>query len=86
MSSPLAKYRKRRTMFSAMMSERVKGHVSSLLAASLFGLMSPMSKLAMASGVIDGVTLATFRVIGSAILFWFVSLFVEPQHIRLRDW
>lgn len=82
----LEKREKRGTMPAGMISERAKGHMASLLAAVLFGLMSPVSKLAMAGGAIDGVTLATMRVAGSAAMFWLVSFFVPGQRIRRQDW
>lgn len=68
------------------LSERTKGHLAALAAACLFGLMSPVCKLAMGSGVVDGPTLAAMRVCGSACMFWLVSLFVRGQRIRRRDW
>lgn len=43
---------------------QLKGHISTLGAVILFGLMSPMCKLAMQSGVIDGLLLAFFRLSG----------------------
>lgn len=69
-----------------MKSERVKGHAAALLAACLFGLMSPMCKLVMHGGNIDGITLALMRVTGSAALFWLISVFVRGQRIRREDW
>ena len=69
-----------------MKGERVKGHAAALLAACLFGLMSPMCKLIMQEGNIDGVSLALMRVTGSAILFWIISAFVRSQKIRREDW
>lgn len=67
-----------------MLPERVKGHLATFFAAVLFGLMSPISKLIMSPGRIDGFALATLRVCGAAILFWCASFFVrERQKI---DW
>ena len=40
----VAKGIKERTISAAMKGERVKGHAAALLAACLFGLMSPMCK------------------------------------------
>lgn len=51
---------------------QLKGHISTLGAVILFGLMSPMCKLVMQSGVIDGLLLAFFRVSGAALLFWLI--------------
>lgn len=69
-----------------MKGERVKGHAAALLAACLFGLMSPMCKLIMQEGNIDGISLALMRVTGSALLFWIISAFVRSQKIRREDW
>ena len=46
----------------------LKGHICTLGAVLLFGLMSPMCKLAMQNGAIDGLLLAFFRVSGAALL------------------
>lgn len=51
-----------------------------------FGLMSPMCKVAMQGGLVDGPALATLRVSGAAVLFWLLSLFVPTQRIGRRDW
>lgn len=50
-----------------------------------FGLMSPMCKVAMQGGVIDGLTLAELRVSGAALLFWLVSLGLPRERVRKRD-
>lgn len=71
-----------------MISERAKGHLATFGAAVLFGLMSPVSKLAMAQGVVDGLALATLRVSGAAVLFWLAS-FVMPGKQAIdwhKDW
>lgn len=69
-----------------MKDGRVKGHAAALLAACLFGLMSPVCKLIMQEGNVDGISLALLRVVGSAVLFWVVSAFVPGQRIRREDW
>lgn len=61
------------------------GHLAALAAMLCFGLMSPMCKVAMQGGVIDGLILATLRVSGAAVLFWFVSLFLPRERVRRRD-
>lgn len=71
---------------AAMMGERVKGHAAALLAACLFGLMSPMCKFVMQDGTVNGISLALLRVTCSALLFWVVSCFVKSQPIRREDW
>lgn len=64
----------------------LKGHISTLGAVILFGLMSPMCKLAMQQGAVDGLLLAFFRVSGAALLFWLISLLVAREKISRADW
>lgn len=52
----------------------------------LFSLMSPVAKLSMSEGVMDGVTLASLRLGGAALLFWILGLFTPKQKIDARDW
>lgn len=61
------------------------GHVAALAAMLCFGLMSPMCKVAMQGGVIDGLTLAELRVSGAALLFWLVSQTQPRERVRKRD-
>lgn len=63
----------------------LKAHISTLGAVILFGLMSPMCKLAMQNTAIDGLLLAFFRVSGAALLFWLISPFVAREKIARRD-
>lgn len=65
---------------------QLRGHICTLGAVILFGLMSPMCKLAMQSGAIDGLLLAFFRVSGAAMLFWLISPLVAREKIERRDW
>ena len=65
---------------------QLKGHIATLGAVILFGLMSPMCKLAMQHGAIDGLLLAFFRISGAAVLFWFLSLFMAREPIVRKDW
>lgn len=64
----------------------LKGHICALGAVLLFGLMSPMCKLAMQNGAIDGVLLAFFRVSGAALLFWLISPLAPREKISRKDW
>ena len=64
----------------------LKGHICTLGAVLLFGLMSPMCKLAMQNGAIDGVLLAFFRVSGAALLFWLISPLTPREKIARNDW
>ena len=69
-----------------MRHDLLKGHISTLGAAILFGLMSPMCKLAMQNGAVDGLLLAFFRVSGAALLFWLISPLVAREKIARTDW
>lgn len=69
-----------------MFKSELKGHGAALIAVLFFGLMSPVSKLVMQGGVVDGSLLASFRIVGSALLFQFLALFAPSQKIERRDW
>lgn len=71
---------------SLMKEGEWKGHLSTLAAAALFALMSPVSKAVMEGGAVDGLALATLRISGSALLFWALSCFVQRERIRREDW
>lgn len=73
-------------MGALMETGEVRGHAAALMAAVLFGLMSPVSKLVYAVGHIDGVTMASFRIMGAALLFWLVSLAFPHEKIKRGDW
>lgn len=51
-----------------------------------FGLMSPLCKWAMESGLVSGVSMAGFRLCGAALLFWAVSPVVPRQRVERGDW
>ena len=59
-------------------------HLSMLGACSFWGLMAPIGKAAMNSGI-DGITMVSFRVAGGAILFLIASLFVKKEHVPTKD-
>lgn len=62
-----------------MIPQQIRGHLATFLAAVLFGLMSPASKLVMGQGVIDGYALAALRISGAAVLFWGASFVVRDK-------
>jgi len=45
-----------------------------------------MCKWAMESGVVNGVSMAAFRLCGAAVLFWLISPMVPKQSIDKEDW
>ncbi len=55
-----------------------------LAAASMWGLMSPVGKAAMDSGI-TGLTLANMRMFGAAICFWITSMFVKAEKVNHHD-
>ena len=61
------------------------GHASMLGANTMWGLMSPISKLVMASSVITPCVVTELRVGGAMLLFWLASLFQKPEHVAARD-
>lgn len=61
-----------------------RAHLAMLLAMILFGLMSPLSKDAMNSGL-TGPQLATLRIVGGTVLFWMASLLSPWHHVGRAD-
>lgn len=64
----------------------IKALICALIANLLFGMLSPVSKLSMSVGVMDGITLASLRLCGAAVLFWLLSLLAPKQKIERGDW
>lgn len=62
-----------------------QGHLAMLTANILWGLMSPISKKILSSGLVDAISLTTFRLTGAAVLFWIVSCFTKNEHVAPRD-
>ena len=60
-------------------------HGAALSANSLWGLMSPVSKLVLLGGVISPLALSSFRMFGSMILFWIISIFVKSSKVAFID-
>ena len=50
-----------------------------------WGLMAPLSKMAMSDPAISSWILVSFRVMGAAIAFWIASLFVKNEKVPRRD-
>ena len=67
-----------------MPSEVLKGHIAMGAAAVIWGLMSPVSKLVMQQGEVSSASLATFRLLGAATLFWLASAFVPREPIERK--
>ncbi len=67
-----------------MKNKPLQAHLSMFAAEAMWGLMSPVCKDAMNSGV-DGISMVGFRVAGAALLFWTASLFGKYEHVPWRD-
>jgi len=59
-------------------------HLSMFTACVIWGLMAPLGKDAMMSGI-SGVTMVSFRVAGGALLFWLASIFTPKEEVPWRD-
>lgn len=59
-------------------------HFGIFSACLIWGLMAPLAKDAMISGI-DSVSMVFFRVLGGAALFWLSSLFLPREPVPLRD-
>lgn len=64
---------------------RIKGHLAMLCANITWGLMAPVVKIVLASGIIAPLLLVDFRMAGAAALFWLTSLFLPREHVPLSD-
>ncbi len=62
-----------------------KGHASMLGANTMWGLMSPVSKIIMAGGAITPLVVSDLRIEGAMVLFWAVSFFTKPEHVDHKD-
>lgn len=62
-----------------------KGHASMFGANAMWGLMSPLSKLIMAGGVVTPLVVSDLRIGGAMVLFWILSFFQKPEHVNHRD-
>ncbi len=68
-----------------MTSRRIKGHMAMGLAALIWGMMTPLTKLVVVEGHIDGVCIASFRLAGAALLYWITTLFLPKERIEPGD-
>lgn len=63
---------------------RLRAHLALLVAMFLFGLMAPFGKDAMNSGI-NGMQMAGFRIMGTALLLWLIAPITGLKKIRLKD-
>lgn len=64
---------------------KIKGHLAMMGANVMWGLMAPIVKLVLASGVIAPLLLVDFRMAGAAALFWITSIRMPKEHVPLPD-
>lgn len=62
-----------------------KGHAAMCGANAMWGLMSPVSKLVMAGGVVTPLVVTDLRIGGAMVLFWIASFFQKPEHVNHKD-
>ena len=51
----------------------------------MWGLMSPVSKVIMAGGVLTPWVVTDMRIGGAMLLFWLLSFFQKPEHVGHKD-
>ena len=64
---------------------RWKGHAAMFGDNAMWGLMSPVAKLAMTAGTLSPLVVTDLRVFGAMLLFWTASLFRKPEHVPPKD-
>lgn len=62
--------------------EKYKGHIALLVANASWGLMAPVLKYFLDSGVMSSWGLAGFRIMGGALLFWLISALVPEKYLK----
>lgn len=65
--------------------EKLTGHVAMFGANSMWGVMSPVSKMVMAGGVVTPMVMTDCRVLGAAVLFWTLSFFLKRDPVSRKD-
>lgn len=61
------------------------GHAAMFGANAMWGVMSPVSKMVMAGSIISPMVVTDCRVLGAAILFWVLSLFMKKDPVAPKD-
>lgn len=67
-----------------MAIKKYQAHLALLGAAMLWGLMAPIGKIALETGM-TGLSLATFRMVGGAVCFWIASIFAPKEEVKPHD-
>ena len=67
------------TTNNVLSNKKYEGHLALLVANVSWGLMAPFLKDLLNGGAISPMALSGYRIIGGALLFWLISLFVKPD-------
>ena len=67
------------TTNNVLSNKKYEGHLALLVANVSWGLMAPFLKDLLNGGAISPMALSGYRIIGGALLFWRVGLFVKPD-------
>ena len=68
-----------------MEDKNFKGHLAMLGANITFGLLSPVSKTLLNSGIFNAYSLTMARMFGAAVAFWIASLFIPKETVPPKD-
>ncbi len=68
-----------------MEKTQIKGHLAMFGANMMWGMMSPVAKMVMAGAVVSPLLMTDFRIIGAAMLFWILSMFMPGEKVPAGD-
>lgn len=68
-----------------MLKTELKGHLAMFGANVMWGMMSPVAKTVMAGAVVTPLLMTDFRIIGAAVLFWILSVFMPGEKVPAAD-
>jgi len=63
--------------------KNIRGHAAIFAANALWGLNISISRTVLSD--LSALTLTTFRMVGAAIVFWLLSLFLPKEHVKHQD-
>lgn len=68
-----------------MNAKIIRAHAAMLGANLMWGLAAPVGKFVLQSGEVGSLALATFRMLGAALVFWLASVFTRREHVAHKD-
>ncbi len=71
-------------MTKTISKDKFQGHLALLFANTAWGLMAPISKSLLNMGIISPLALSGVRIMGGALLFWFVSALM-PSNVIAKE-